>query len=498
MKQLFIKKASITFLLFFIPFFLLSQTQIGFDIDGEAIQDRSGSSISISSDGSIVAIGANKNDGNGDKSGHVRIYRNNNGSWMQIGADIDGEGIRDESGSSVSLSSDGNIIAIGSTRNLGGGDFAGHVRVFKNNNDVWEQVGSDIDGVAPQGFFGHSVSLSANGSVLVIGAPGVDGINGNDYGRVRIFKNNNNVWEQIGSDIDGESVGDQSGWSVSLSSDGSIVAIGAINNGGNGSFSGHVRVYKNNNGKWEQIGADIDGAKPNDQSGYSVSLSSDGNVIAIGAHENEDNGVNTGHVRVYENINGSWIQRGTDFLGSPGDFFGYSVSLSSDGSIIAIGAIANDNAVTNQLVGYVRVYQYINNNWVKRGIDISGEEDSDNSGYSVSLSSNGGVVAIGAPSNPGNGNGSGHVRVYNLSTVLNTTEFLISKFSIFPNPVTKSFTIKLQDNIQFKKVNIYNSLGQFMKSSKDLTTSVLSFVRGVYLLRIVTDKGTVSKKLVIK
>ena len=48
---------------------------------------------------------------------------------------------------------------------------------------------------------------------------------------------------QIGSDIDGEAAGDKSGYSVSLSSDGTIVAIGAINNDGNGSNSGHVRVY---------------------------------------------------------------------------------------------------------------------------------------------------------------------------------------------------------------------------------------------------------------
>jgi hypothetical protein len=56
--------------------------------------------------------------------------------------------------------------------------------------------------------------------------------------------------------------------------------------------------------------------------------------------------------------------------------------------------------------------------------------------------------------------------VYNLSTVLKTTDFLVSKFSVFPNPVTNSFTILLKENIQLKKVSIYNGLGQFIKSSK--------------------------------
>ena len=49
--------------------------QVGNDIDGEATGDLSGSSISISSDGSVVAIGADGNDGNGTQSGHVRIYQ---------------------------------------------------------------------------------------------------------------------------------------------------------------------------------------------------------------------------------------------------------------------------------------------------------------------------------------------------------------------------------------------------------------------------------------
>ena len=46
--------------------------------------------------------------------------------------------------------------------------------------------------------------------------------------------------DQLGADIDGEAAGDASGWSVSLSSDGTILAIGATRNNGNGTDSGHV------------------------------------------------------------------------------------------------------------------------------------------------------------------------------------------------------------------------------------------------------------------
>ena len=86
----------------------------------------------------------------------------------------------------------------------------------------------------------------------------------------------------VGDDID-EATGDKSGYSVSLSSDGSVVAIGAKENSGNAASSGHVRIYKNVNGSWTKIGDDIDGEATGDDSGNSVSLSSDGSIVAIGA-----------------------------------------------------------------------------------------------------------------------------------------------------------------------------------------------------------------------
>ena len=130
-KKLTMKKITIITLL--IPLFSFCQwTQIGSDIDGEAPGDLSGNPVSLSSDGSIVAIGAEENSGNGTNSGHVRVYENIAGTWTQIGADIDGEAADDTSGKSVSLSADGSIIAIGASNNDGNGANSGHVRVFRN------------------------------------------------------------------------------------------------------------------------------------------------------------------------------------------------------------------------------------------------------------------------------------------------------------------------------------------------------------------------------
>ena len=94
-----------------------AQVQIGGDIDGERAGDRSGDIVSLSADGSVLAIGANLNDGiNGDASGHVRVYERDATAplgWSQVGGDIDGEAVRDRSGYGISLSSDGSVLAIG-------------------------------------------------------------------------------------------------------------------------------------------------------------------------------------------------------------------------------------------------------------------------------------------------------------------------------------------------------------------------------------------------
>jgi hypothetical protein len=385
-------------------------TQLGQDIDGELTGDLSGNSVSLSADGSTVAIGAWQNDGNGNMSGHVRVYQNVAGTWSQIGQDIDGEATLDESGYSVSLSADGATVAIGAYLNNGNANLSGHVRVYQNVVGTWTQIGSDIDGEAASDQSGYSVSLSADGATLAIGAP-LNSDNGVWSGHVRVYQNVGGTWTQVGQDIDGEAAFDTSGISVSLSADGATLAIGASANDGNGSNSGHVRVYQNVVGTWTQIGQDIDGEATLDESGISVSLSADGSIVAIGARENDGNGSAAGHVRVYQNVVGTWTQIGQDIDGeTAGDWSGLSVSLSDDGTTVAIGAPRNGG--NGPYSGHVRVYQNVGGTWTQVGVDIDAELAGDLSGESVSLSADGSIVAIGAPHNDGNGSAAGHVRVY--------------------------------------------------------------------------------------
>ena len=486
-------KTKLLFLALLSTIIMYSQTQIGTDIDGEAASDQLGRSVSLSSDGSILAIGATDNDGNGYGSGHVRIYKNDNGTWTQIGNDIDGEAAGDNSGSSVSLSSDGSILAIGARNNDGSGSDSGHVRVYKNMSGVWTQIGADIDGGAAYEWSGKSVSLSSDGNTVAIGAYG-DKF-GVDPGHVSVYENISDVWTQIGADIYGEVAYDWSGYSVSLSSDGSMVAIGAPANDGGASGSGHVRVYQNVSGVWTQIGIDIDGEAANDGSGYSVSLSSDGIVLAIGAISNDGNGDSSGHVRVYQNISGVWTQIGSDIDGeATSDLSGWSVSLSFDGNTVAIGAPSNSG--NGDASGHVRIYKNILGVWTQMGTDIDGEAAIDHSGSSVSLSADGSTVAIGAPLEFESAS-AGYVRVYDLSNILSIEDNEISKnFTVYPNPVNNHLQLQLTPHVEFKKATIYNYIGQLVLPSKTTIINVSNLASGVYFLEIETNKGKGVKKII--
>ena len=309
------------------------------------------------------------------------------------------------------------------------------------------------------------------------------------------------TFPQIGSDIGGEAPNDYSGWSVSLSSDGTIVAIGALYNDANGSQSGHVRLYNYSDGSWIQLGSDIDGEAAGDISGYPVSLSDDGATVAIGAIYNDGNGTDAGHVRVYNYSNSNWTQIGSDIDGeAAGDNSGMSVSLSSDGTVLAIGAQNNDGNGTD--AGHVRVYNYFNFNWTQIASDIDGEAASDYSGMSVSLSSDGTNLAIGAKGNDGNGLDAGHVRVYQISSGVFIEDNLLNSIILNPNPSKGLFSIELdQENIG-STYKILDSLGRLIDKGiiREVSQNfdLSDKPKGVYRIQVSNDKSMKTLNVVIQ
>ena len=398
-----------------------AQTQLGGDIDGGAAGDLSGHSVSLSADGKRMAVGAPENGDIAPKAGQVRVYEWTGSAWGQLGAGINGDAEDDYFGRAVSLSADGKRLAVGAPYyDLPNIYTIGHVRVYEWTGSAWNQLGANINGEGSGDNSGYSVSLSADGKLVAIGAPRNSGT-ATSAGHVRVYEWTGSTWNKLGLDIDGEALGDFSGWSVSLSADGKRVAIGAPFQYRTappaGADGGHVRVYEWNGSAWSQLGVDIDGAAAGDNFGWSVSLSADGKRLAAGAIYNDGTGNPghaAGHVRVFEWNGSAWNQLGVDIDGEDAsDGWGFSVSLSSDGKRLAAGAPGNKGTASG--AGHARIYEWNGSIWDQLGLDIDGEAQDNNSGWAVSLSSDGKSVAVGAPRNNGTAPSAGHVRVFSLN-----------------------------------------------------------------------------------
>ena len=477
-------------------------TQVGANIDGEAKYDHFGQSISINSDGSIVVIGAPGADTNGSNSGQVKIFENIGGTWTQVGDDLNGEAAVDRFGYSVNINSDGSIIAIGAPSNNGNGNESGQVRVYKNNSGTWTQIGSDINGEAEYDFSGSSVSLSSDGSIVAIGAPyhynslyAYEGA-----GNVRVFKNVSGTWTQIGEGIDGEAKDENFGSSVSLSADGSIVAIGAPGNDGDNVDEddidhGVVRVFKNNSGTWTQIGDEIVGDMAQGLFGSSVSLSSDGSIMATGAWESGLSGEESGKVQIFKNNSGTWTQIGNINGEEANEWFGESVSLNSEGNIVAVGAqAANSECSTCMGSGQVRIYKNTDDTWTQIDTDITGEAAGDSFGV-VSINSDGSTVAIGAYHSDVNDIDSGQVKVYK-NNALNVSELKEAGISIYPNPSVGVFTIK---NTKDYAITITDITGKVIYHTTATTNEQVHLQQsGVYIINFTSETKNFSSKIIVK
>eukprot|EP00581_Thalassiosira_minuscula_P018933 CAMPEP_0183721078 /NCGR_PEP_ID=MMETSP0737-20130205/13492_1 /TAXON_ID=385413 /ORGANISM="Thalassiosira miniscula, Strain CCMP1093" /LENGTH=828 /DNA_ID=CAMNT_0025951047 /DNA_START=265 /DNA_END=2751 /DNA_ORIENTATION=- len=416
----------------------LSWEQVGSAAVGESSEDLLGWSSALSSDGTVLAVGAPGSfDGNKrrQRPGYVQVFQRSSrndelSSWEQLGANLEGTSEGDLFGQTLALSANGKVLAIGAPGHPAGLR-PGYVRVYSyTKNDFigsgWKQLGHDIAGETNGDMFGASVSLDAVGMTLAIGSNG----RGHNSGDVKVYRINDVgtslSWIQIGQVIDVKAANDNLGKSVKLSADGMVLAIGSLYNDANGLNSGHARVYtmeEEESGQgWKQVGQDIDGMAASNWSGVSVSLSSEGRTLAIGVNGSDRNGENLGEVKVYrlEAVYGNgprWEQLGQDIDGEVADDrSGIDVALSSDGTTLAVGANGiSSNGVSS---GHVKVYRtddnWLGERWKQLGQVITGEAAGDNFGFSISVAADGRTVAVGSPWDDTNGHRSGNVRVFKI------------------------------------------------------------------------------------
>jgi hypothetical protein len=305
--------------------------------------------------------------------------------------------------------------------------------------------------------FGWRVALSADGSTLAVGAAFEDssasGVGGDqtnntalDSGAVYVFTRDGAVWsQQAYVKASNTNAGDQFGYAVALSADGSTLAVGARGEASNATGiggdqtnnalvnAGAVYVFARMGIAWSQqayVKASNTGAS--DFFGLAIALSADGSALAVGAYGEASNAIgvggdqtnnataNAGAVYVFARSGTAWSQEAYVKASNTtvSAFFGYAIALSSDGSTIAVGAYGeNSNATgvggdqTNILAiraGAAYVFARAGTNWSQQAyIKASNTDAGDYFGRAVALSADGSTLAVSAMFEASNATGVG-------------------------------------------------------------------------------------------
>jgi len=241
-----------------------------------------GSSLSISSDGNTAITGGMGDDGG---IGAAWVFTRNGGVWTQQGSKIIGTNTVGSSaqGESVALSSDGNTAVLGGYLD---NNEAGAVWIFTRSAGVWTQQGNKLFGTGAIGNSeqGVSVAISSDGNTAVFGGSQ----DNSNTGAVWVFTRSSGLWSQQGPKLVGTgAIGNivYHGRSVAVSSDGNTVVEGGFFDNDQ---AGAVWVFTRNNGVWSQMGSKLigTGAIGNAEQGFSVAISSDGTLIDGGYGDN--------------------------------------------------------------------------------------------------------------------------------------------------------------------------------------------------------------------
>lgn len=437
-------------LLFFLPIIAFAQTQLGENFtnpdENKIKPSLFGISTAISADGTIVAAGAP----GVNETSFIRVFKYLNNKWQQLGSDIVNESVYESLGTSLSLSADGKTLAVGATR---GGDLdEGHLRIYEFKDNKWQKTGQ-IVGDGTQFYLGYRIVLTPNAKFLATTSRITR--TSSKYGVVKVYENISGTWTQKGTTLKGEFQYETLGSTIDLSDDGNTLAVG-------NSQKQAIQIFKFQNNDWSQIGETFTNLKQTSTTSLSVSLSSDGSRVAIGS--------STG-VSIYQNNADTW-----NLLGSMINYGSYS-TLSSDGTKVVIGYSKKYK---------VRNYIFENNTWSQRGIEVvAGAE-------SLAISADGDTfIAASDDVFP---------RVFSFNANLLSTEKILleNEVSLYPNPTKDSFKVQFSSNLELNEVSLFNLLGKKVVTSKSSFVDISSLSKGIYLVKITTNKGLISKKIIKK
>lgn len=209
---------------------------VGPPLEGYMEGDHFGHSLALSNDGLTLAVcgtEASYYPASGYCQVHKRIDATGASSWKQLGLEIIGQDDMDLFGSSVALSADGSILAVGAEGHESGGLLdAGRAYVFQYDleSNLWPQMGQMINGKKEHQGLGHALDLSADGKTLIVGA-WAGGFAVPGYVEVYHFDEASESWGLVDTALANGNDYDNFGASVSISADGRMIVVGAYNHG---------------------------------------------------------------------------------------------------------------------------------------------------------------------------------------------------------------------------------------------------------------------------
>lgn len=409
-------------------------------------EDYFGHAVAISDDGSTLAIGAFGEDGQNDNladAGAVYVYVRSGTTWTyQATLRSNDPDALDALGTSVALSADGDVLVVGASGDDGLGDNlaeSGAVYVFSRTGQAWSIPTTLRASNAGAGDgFGSALTLSNDGMRIAVGAPGEDGgesgLGGNgldngalDAGAVYVFDFDAS-WTSTYIKATNTDAGDRFGAALSLSGDGSVLAVGAWSEDGSGNDpandttqgAGAAYVYLHG-GAWTSE-AYVKAEQPvvaDDNFGLALALSDDASTLVVGAPQHDQGASGAGALYVFDRMNGEWPQQAKllDPNFTSGDQLGSALAISGDGSVIAAGSPYEDGSgigladlVNNATIdgGAVLVFRRAGMIWsTPTYVKSTSVDQYDRFGFSAALAADGETLVVGARTEDGGGMGVG-------------------------------------------------------------------------------------------
>lgn len=327
-----------------------------------AVSDLFGQNVSISGDGTRVSVGAYNKTGSVANQGAVYVYLRTGTSWAQEQKLIAGDPVaNDQFGYTTSLSLDGSRVAISARTKTGtAGTLQGAVYVFLRTAVTWAQEAKLVQSDPASGdYFGFSLVMSSDSTRLIAGTLYKTGTAGANQGAAYIYLRTGTSWAQeqklLASD---PAANDYFGYAVTMSSDGLRVGIGAYGKTGTASTQGAVYIFLRTGTTWalEQKLLAADPAA-GDYFGFSVSMTADGSRLAIGAYQKIGTVAPQGAMYTFNRSGVTWSQASKVVSSDPvaSEYFGWCVCFAADGTRTIAGAYNKNGTATGQGAAYIDV-----------------------------------------------------------------------------------------------------------------------------------------------